>query len=194
MARKMVSRLRGALIGSKSTLATCVQLDMPPPDSAGLMAAELRWLSTATVMSALGVGEMEAVVYTFWFTALLPDVSSVCVIIPPDPGGVTSTVAVCVIAVPLIVAETVFDPATVELSDPVATPLAFVVPEGWVRVFPLPVAASTTVAPLIGFPKASLAVTVMVEDPPPAVIVAGDAVMVDCEADRGPAVTITVPV
>src|SRR5436190_1911232 len=59
----------------------------------------------------------------------------------------TTTVAVCVTATALIVAETVFDSATVELSVPVATPLAFVVAVGWVRVFPVPVAVSTTVAP-----------------------------------------------
>src|SRR5438093_753603 len=64
--------------------------------------------------------------------------------------GETVTPAVCVIAVPFAVAETVFAPATVELNVPVATPLASVVPLGCVRVFPLPVAASTTVAPLIG--------------------------------------------
>jgi hypothetical protein len=44
--------------------------------------------------------------------------------------GVTVTVAVCVIATALIVAETVFSSATVELSVPVATPLALVVPTG----------------------------------------------------------------
>src|ERR1051325_6858455 len=60
-------------------------------------------------------------------------------------AAVTVMPAVCVIAVPLIVAETVFDSATAELSDPVATPLAFVTPAGWTRVFPAPVAASTTV-------------------------------------------------
>jgi len=59
----------------------------------------------------------------------------------------TTTVAVWVIATLLIVADTVFDPAAVELNVPVATPLAFVVPTGWVSVFPLPVADNTTVAP-----------------------------------------------
>jgi len=194
IARKTVSRLRGALITSKSTLVTVLQLVMPPPDSVGLMAVELRWLNTATVMSALGAGEMAAVAYTFWFTALLPDASSVWVIVAPEPGGVTLTVAVWVIAVPLIVAETVLVSATVEPSDPVATPLAFVGPAGWVRVFPLPVDARITVAPLIGFPKPSLAVTVMVEAPPPAMIDIGEAEIVDCEADKGPEVTVTVAV
>src|SRR6059036_1846747 len=78
----------------------------------------------------------------------------------------TTTVAVCVTATALIVAETVFDSAAVELKLPVATPLALVVPIGWVRVFPVPVAASTTVAPGIGLPLPSRAVTVMVEVPP----------------------------
>src|SRR5207247_4259890 len=81
--------------------------------------------------------------------------------------------AVCVMAVPLAVAETVFVPAPVELSVPVATPLALVVPLGWVRVLPLPVAATTTGAPLIGLPLASFAVPVIVVLPLPAVRVVG---------------------
>src|SRR5216683_1258620 len=105
----------------------------------------------------------------------------------------TVTVAVWVIATVLIVADTVFDSATVELKLPVATPLALVVPTGWVRVFPVPVAASTTVAPAIGLPLASFAVTVTVDAPLPAVI--GDvATTVDCAAETVPAVTTTVAV
>jgi hypothetical protein len=62
--------------------------------------------------------------------------------------ALTTTVAVCVMATVLIVAETVFEPATVELRVPVATPLASVVPTGCVSVFPVVgVAASVTVAP-----------------------------------------------
>ena len=60
----------------------------------------------------------------------------------------TTTVAVCVMATALIVADTVFVPAAVELNVPVIWPLASVVPEGCVRVFPaVGVAASVTVAP-----------------------------------------------
>jgi len=59
----------------------------------------------------------------------------------------TTTVAVCVIATALIVAEIVFDSASVDDSVPVATPLAFVVAAGCVSVLPDPVVASTTVAP-----------------------------------------------
>ncbi len=82
-------------------------------------------------------------------------------------------------AVPPIVAETVFGSATVALSVPVATPVASVVPLGCVSVFPLPVAASTTVAPPIGLPLASFAVTVIVEVPLPAAMDGGAAVTVD---------------
>ncbi len=42
----------------------------------------------------------------------------------------TTTVAVCVMATELIVAETVFEPAAVELNVPVISPLASVVPTG----------------------------------------------------------------
>ena len=69
---------------------------------------------------------------------------------------------------PFAVAETVFASATVELKVPVATPEALVGPDGCVRVFPFPVAAKTTVAPLTAFPLASFAVTVIVEEPLPA--------------------------
>jgi hypothetical protein len=104
---------------------------------------------------------------------------------------VTVTVCVCVTATPSIVAETVFVPTPVELSVPVVTPLPFVVPLGCVRVFPDPVAASTTVEPLIGFPNPSFAVTVIVEVSPPllAPIVAGETATLDCDAETGPAFT-----
>src|SRR5258708_32461105 len=59
-------------------------------------------------------------------------------------------------ATALIVADTVLLSATVELKVPVATPLAFVVPTGWVTVLPVPVAASTTVAPGIGLDRTSV--------------------------------------
>src|SRR5439155_7157463 len=75
-----------------------------------------------------------------------------------------------------------------------APPLAFAGLPGSVSVFPEPVAASTTVAPLTGLPFASRAVTVSVEVPLPAVIEVGEAVTVDCDADTGPAVTVTVAV
>src|SRR5437867_2087098 len=105
----------------------------------------------------------------------------------------TTTVAVCVIATALIVADTVLDSAVVELSVPVATPLAFAVATVCVSVLPDPVAASTTVAPGIGLPLASRAVTVIVDVPLPAVI--GEmAVTVDCAADTAPAFTTTVAV
>src|ERR1051326_7521155 len=107
--------------------------------------------------------------------------------------GVTTTAAVCVTATPLIVADTVFDSATVELSVPVATPLAFVVVPGCVTVLPVPLALSTTVAPATGLPSASLAVTVIVELPLPAVI--GDvAATLDCAPDTVLACTTTVAV
>ena len=97
--------------------------------------------------------------------------------------GFTVTVAVCVMATPFAVAETVFACATVELSVPVATPLAFVGPVGCVSVLPVPLAASTTVAPLIGLPLAFLTVTVIVALPLPAVSEVGAAATVDCEGD-----------
>src|SRR5206468_4160501 len=108
--------------------------------------------------------------------------------------ALTVTVAVCVMATELMVADTVLVSAVVELSVPVATPFAFVVPTGCVTVGSEERGAgNTTVAPWIGFPLASLAVTVMVDVPLPAVI--GEvAATVDCAADTVPAFTTTVAV
>src|SRR2546422_301129 len=107
----------------------------------------------------------------------------------------TTTVAVWVIATALIVAETVFDPATVELTVPVATPLAVVVALDWVSVLPVPVAAMTTVAPAIGFPRASRAVTVIVDALAPLEASIGDvAARLDCEPETVLALTTTVAV
>src|SRR5437660_6423192 len=108
--------------------------------------------------------------------------------------AVTVTGAVAVSVVPFTVAETVFPSATVELTVPVATPLPSVAAAGCVTVFPLPVAASTTVAPLIRLPLPSFAVTVIVAGPPPAAMLAGAAATVDAVADSAPAVTVTAAV
>src|SRR5229473_4818196 len=107
----------------------------------------------------------------------------------------TVTAAVCVTVTPAIADVTVFVPTTVELTLPVATPFASVATAGCVSVFPVPVAVSTTAAPLIGFPKPSRAVTVSVATlvPEEAVIAVGDAASVDCVADGAPAVTLKPP-
>ena len=103
--------------------------------------------------------------------AVMGDVAVTVDCVAETPPAVTATVAVCVIATLLIVADTVFDPAAVDASVPVATPLASVVPTGWVKLLPVVgVAASVTVAPWIGLPFASFAVTVIVDVPLPAVI------------------------
>src|SRR5712692_357941 len=104
----------------------------------------------------------------------------------------TVTAAVCVTVTPAIAAVTVFSPATVELTLPVATPFTSVAAAGCVRVFPLPVAVSTTAAPLIGLPNPSRAVTVSVATlvPEDAVIEVGEATSVDCVADGAPAVMV----
>src|SRR5262245_3859233 len=109
-------------------------------------------------------------------------------------AGITVTVAVCVTAPPSMVAETVLLSATVELRLPVATPLAFVGPNGCVTVLPLPVADKMTVAPATGLPLASLAVTVIAEMLVPAIIEVGAAAIVDWPARTAPAVTVTAAV
>src|SRR6266851_393018 len=125
--------------------------------------------------------------------AVIGEVATTVDTVADTAPAFTTTVAVWVIATALMVAETVFDSAVVELKLPVATPLAFVVPTGCVRVLPVPVAARVTVAPGIGLPFASRAVTVIVDPVPPAVI--GEvATTVDCAAETVPAFTTTVAV
>src|SRR5213596_2944706 len=126
--------------------------------------------------------------------AAIGDVALTVDCVPDTVPGFTTTVAVCVMATALIVADTVFEPAAVDVRLPVATPLTSVVPTGCVRVFPVVgVVASVTVAPWIGLPLASFAVTVIVELPLPAVI--GDVAMtVDSAAETVPGFTATVAV
>ena len=107
--------------------------------------------------------------------AVIGEVAATLDCAPDTVLACTTTVAVCVITTPLIVADTVFDSATAELNVPVATPSAVVGPLGCVSVFAVPVAASTTVAPAIAFPNPSLAVTVIVDVPVPAAIEIGRA-------------------
>src|SRR5439155_321821 len=107
----------------------------------------------------------------------------------------TTTVAVCVIATALMVAEIVFDSASVDDSVPVATPLAFVVAAGCVSVLPPPVADRITVAPATGLSSASRAVTVIVEALAPFEAVIGDvAATLECPPETVLAVTTTVAV
>src|SRR5439155_22263369 len=106
------------------------------------------------------------------------------------------TAAVCVIATVLIVAEMVFPPVVVELNVAVRTPVVgSVVPVAGVRVFPVPPdAVRLTLAPPIGLPAASRAVTVIVLVPDPAVIDAGAASTVEVVADTAPTVPVAVNV
>src|SRR5205823_954591 len=129
------------------------------------------------------------------------------IVLVPDPAvieaGAASTVDVVadrsegrrvgpagwVIATALIVAEIVFPPVVVELNVAVRTPVVgSVVPVAGVRVFAAPpVAVRLTLAPPIGLPPASRAVTVIVLVPDPAAIDAGAASTVDVVADTAPA-------
>src|SRR5438093_180798 len=169
--------------------AGCVSV-LPPPVADRITVAPATGLSSASRAVTVIVEALAP------FEAVIGDVAAMLECPPETVLAVTTTVAVCVIATVLMVADTVLDSATSELSVPVTTPPASVVPSGCVSVFPaVGVAASVTVAPSIGFPPASRAVTVMVDwlDPLDAVI--GEvAVTVDCAADTAPAFTTTVAV
>src|SRR6266705_2213622 len=166
--------------------AGCVSV-LPPPVADRITVAPATGLSSASRAVTVIVEALAPL------EAVIGDVAATLECPPETVLAVTTTVAVCVIATVLMVADTVLDSATNELSVPVATPLAFVGPPGCVSAFARPVAASTTVAPWIGLPFTSRAVTVIVELPLPAAI--GDvALTVDCAADTGPAFTTTVAV
>jgi len=79
--------------------------------------------------------------------AVMGDVAATLDCAPETVLATTSTDAVWVIATVLMVADTVFDSATSELSVPVATPSVPVGLLGWVTIFAVPVAATCTVAP-----------------------------------------------
>src|SRR5437762_936513 len=141
--------------------AGCVRV-LPPPVAASTTVAPCTGLPLAS--------RAVTVIVEVPLPAVIGDVALTVDWLADTAPAFTTTVAVCVIATALIVAEIVFDSASVDASVPVATPLAFVVVTGCVSVLPDPVAASTTVAPGIGLPLASRAVTVMVDFPVPAVI------------------------
>jgi hypothetical protein len=69
-------------------------------------------------------------------------------------------------------------------------PEALVGKPGWTMVFPDPEADKVTVAPTTGFPPASRAVTVTVEELPPAVNTAGETATLEVEPETTPAETL----
>src|SRR5438309_39116 len=179
-----------------TTVAVCVT-------ATALIVADTVFASATVELSAPVATPLTFVVPTGWVSvfptpvaaritvaAVIGEVAASADCAPETVPTVTTTVAVCVRASPLIVAETVFDSATVELSIPVATPLALVGPAGCVRVLAVPVAASTTVAPLMGLPNPSRAVTVIVEVALPAAISDVD-LMITRVDSRHSAVTTT---
>lgn len=103
------------------------------------------------------------------------------------------TVSVGVMVTPLIVAETTLSPGMVALMLPVVTPPASVGP-GCVKDASGLEDESTTLTPWIGLPKASLAVTVIVEDPVITGIEVGEAEIDDWASETPAAFTVTVAV
>src|SRR5207247_8993448 len=95
-------------------------------------------------------------------------------------AGFTVTLGCAAMVTEPTLAVMFFAPATVELNVPCISPFLSVVPDG-VRVFPAPLAARFTVAPLTRLSKASRTVTVIVETLAPllAVIALGAAVTDD---------------
>src|SRR5207244_2704254 len=135
--------------------AGCVRV-LPPPVAASTTVAPCTGLPLAS--------RAVTVIVEVPLPAVIGDVALTVDWLADTAPAFTTTVAVCVMATPSIVAATVFDPAAVELRLPVTTPPASVVPSGCVTVFPaVGVAASVTVAPCTGLPLASRAVTVIVD-------------------------------
>src|SRR5213083_629290 len=119
--------------------AGCVRV-LPPPVPASTTVAPCTGLPLAS--------RAVTVIVEVPLPAVIGDVALTVDWLADTVPAFTTTVAVCVIATALIVADTVLDSAVVELSVPVATPLAFVVVTGCVSVLPVVgLAASTTVTP-----------------------------------------------
>src|SRR5437773_1121343 len=119
--------------------AGCVSV-LPAPVAAGTTVAPCTGLPLAS--------RAVTVIVELPLPAAIGDVAPTVDCAADTGPAFTTTVAVCVTATPSIAADTVFDPAAVELRLPVTTPLASVVPSGCVTVFPaVGVAASVTVAP-----------------------------------------------
>ncbi len=116
-------------------------------------------------------------------------------VIQPGAPGTTYTVS-GVRAVPPIVAVTTLGPRRHACDTrPVVTPFASVAVAGCVTfVHPVPVTARVAVAPMMGRPSVSLAVTVIVLEPDPAMIVSGLAMTVLCAALTGATVAVTTAV
>src|SRR5262245_32993080 len=171
-----------------SAVATHVTARVPPLGVGGIAIVTLPANPFARFPNA-----SLAVTWTAGVMALVAFVVEGCTVKLSEAAaaGVTVTVAVCVASRPATVANTTFGPVAVALIDPVATPFASVGPPGCVRVKPVPVAESTTVAPGTGSPNASSAVTVMVAelDPVLAVMVVGAATTVEA-ADTLPGSTV----
>lgn len=113
-----------------------------------------------------------------------------------DTGpGVTVSCCVCEMLTLPAIALTVFAPGSVEWTVAVATPDAFVGPDGWVMVFE-PLTNTLTLTPGTGLPEPSRAVTVIVEteDPELAAIEDGEIATVEFAALTVWATTSTVAV
>src|SRR5574341_540160 len=163
--------------------------ELPPPEALRKTVAPLTGLRKASRAVTVIVEALDPEL------AVSADGAADSVDWPADTApAVTVTVAACASARPFTVADTLFVSAKVDASVPVAVPLGSVPAAGWVSVLPVPVVPRTTVAPAIGLPNWSRAMTVRVDVPAPATIVAGLAESVDCVADTASGVPVAVNV
>src|SRR5207302_3145926 len=162
----------------------------PPVPGAKVTATPATGLPNAScTITAGGTGTAVPTVAAWWSPALIA--------MDAAAAADTLTLAVAPTCVtPFSVALIVFVSALVELSVPVAWPLAPVGPVGWVSALLVPLAARTTVTPLTGLPNSSFAVTVIVPALAPldAVTVPGSAATSDRAALGAPAVPVAVNV
>jgi hypothetical protein len=181
-----------------------VELRAPVATPAGLVAAPgwVRVLSvpvadSTTVAPPTGFANASRAV-TVMLEATPPplawmlDGEALTVDVAADTGPALTVMEGCTVSgMPFTVAVTTFTSATVELRDPVAVPFEPVTPTGWVIALPVPVAASVTDAPEMGFPKASRTTTVAVAalEPLLATMASGVTATVDWDADTTPAPT-----
>ena len=164
------------------TLAGCVRVLPVPVALSTTLAAGITLLNASRTVTVIVLVAAPA--------TMLAGAAVIVESVAETAAGMTVTTAVCVTGVTPMVAESVFACATVDAIVPVATPLAFVTAAGCVSVLFVPVAASSTVAPWIGLPFASRAVTVIVLVAAPATIEVGATMTVDCAAETPPTLTV----
>lgn len=123
-----------------------VKLLFEPLEPRVTVAPEMRLPNASLAVTVISEAVPAPVVHDVWHAVMEDWAAETVDCVAETAAGFTVTLGFCVIATPLIVADTVFDSAVDDEKVEVATPLELVLP-GAVKLLLLPVELSTTVAP-----------------------------------------------